>query len=119
MRVIQGDGMNPDTINQLYNILEILGWSADNLTVGSGGGLLQQVDRDTMKFAIKASAAKIDGKWIDIVKNPITDPGKKSKTGRFDAPEFGLQTVFENGEVLIKTTLDEIKAKITETEGTK
>jgi nicotinamide phosphoribosyltransferase len=84
VRVIQGDGMNPDTIVQLYAKLEELGWSADNLAVGSGGGMLMKVDRDTNKFAIKACAALVDDKWIDIWKDPVTDQGKKSKTGRLE-----------------------------------
>jgi nicotinamide phosphoribosyltransferase len=84
VRVIQGDGMNPETIDKLYSHITNLGWSADNLAVGSGGGMLMKVDRDTNKFAIKACAAQVDGQWIDIWKNPITDPGKKSKTGRLE-----------------------------------
>jgi nicotinamide phosphoribosyltransferase len=85
VRVIQGDGMNPDTIKQLFaHIVETHGWSADNLVVGSGGGLLQKVDRDIQKFAIKACAALVDDKWIDIWKDPVTDKGKRSKTGRLE-----------------------------------
>jgi nicotinamide phosphoribosyltransferase len=84
VRVIQGDGMDPESIVALYSKLEQLGWSADNLAVGSGGGLLMKVNRDTMKFAIKACAALVDDKWIDIWKDPITDSGKKSKTGRLE-----------------------------------
>jgi nicotinamide phosphoribosyltransferase len=59
-----------------------LGYSADNIAFGMGGALLQQVDRDTQKFAMKASSAKINGEWVSVVKDPITDPGKKSKAGR-------------------------------------
>jgi nicotinamide phosphoribosyltransferase len=84
VRVIQGDGMNPDTIKQLFDHIVELGWSADNLVVGSGGGLLQKVDRDTQKFAIKACAALVGDKWIDIWKDPVTDKGKRSKTGRLE-----------------------------------
>lgn len=39
--IIQGDGMKADTIVALYEALLAAGWSADNLVVGSGGGLLQ------------------------------------------------------------------------------
>ena len=31
---------------------------------------------------MKCSAAEINGKWIDVFKDPITDQGKKSKAGR-------------------------------------
>jgi nicotinic acid phosphoribosyltransferase len=58
------------------------GWSAENIVFGMGGALLQKVDRDSLKFAMKASAASIDGVWHDVFKDPITDAGKKSKKGR-------------------------------------
>ena len=32
---------------------------------------------------MKASAALINGEWVDVFKDPITDPGKKSMKGRF------------------------------------
>ena len=59
-----------------------MGWSADNIAFGMGGALLQIVDRDTQQFAMKCSAALINGEWRDVVKDPITDPGKRSKAGR-------------------------------------
>lgn len=40
------------------------------------------VNRDTYKFAMKCSAAEVDGEWIDVYKQPVTDNGKKSKRGR-------------------------------------
>ena len=58
------------------------GFSADNITFGMGGGLLQQVNRDTMSWAMKASAICIDGNWTDIYKDPITSHSKRSKKGR-------------------------------------
>ena len=47
-----------------------------------GGALLQKLDRDTQKFALKCSAARVDGRWIDVYKDPVTDHGKTSKRGR-------------------------------------
>jgi nicotinamide phosphoribosyltransferase len=83
VRVIQGDGMNPQTIIQLYKHIISLGWSADNLAVGSGGGLLQKVNRDCLKMAIKASWVVVDGVLnTDVSKDPVTDHGKKSKAGK-------------------------------------
>lgn len=81
VRVIQGDGVNPSSINQILDQLEIRGFSADNIAFGMGGALLQKVDRDTLKFAMKANAAMIDGKWVDVFKQPIDEPFKKSKSG--------------------------------------
>ena len=59
-----------------------MGWSADNIAFGMGGALLQAIDRDTQKFAMKCSSVEVNGEWIDVQKDPITDAGKKSKAGR-------------------------------------
>jgi nicotinamide phosphoribosyltransferase len=82
VRVIQGDGINPDSIRAILERATSAGYAADNLTFGMGGGLLQQLHRDTQKFALKCSAARIDGHWIDVYKEPVTDKGKQSKRGR-------------------------------------
>ncbi len=90
VRVIQGDGINEDSIRSILNALEINNFSADNIAFGMGGALLQKVDRDTMKFAMKASAAQIDGNWVDVYKEPVTDAGKNSKKGRLTTVKNGL-----------------------------
>lgn len=82
IRVIQGDGVNRDSINAILSRLKERGVSADNIAFGMGGGLLQAVDRDTQKFAMKCSAVYVDGRWVDVFKDPVTDPGKASKKGR-------------------------------------
>jgi nicotinamide phosphoribosyltransferase len=82
VRLIQGDGINELTVRSILGAFMAMGWSADNIAFGMGGALLQQVDRDTQKFAMKCSAAEINGKWVDVVKDPVTDSGKKSKAGR-------------------------------------
>jgi nicotinamide phosphoribosyltransferase len=95
VRLIQGDGINELTVRSILGAFMANGWSADNIAFGMGGALLQIVDRDTQKFAMKCSAMSRtvrveDGdygsgwktEWFDVVKDPITDPGKKSKAGR-------------------------------------
>lgn len=82
VRVIQGDGVNPDSIRAILERATSAGYSTDNLAFGMGGGLLQQLNRDTQKFALKCSAARINGRWIDVYKDPVTDKGKQSKRGR-------------------------------------
>jgi nicotinamide phosphoribosyltransferase len=130
VRVIQGDAMEYDSIQALFSRIVDLGWSAENLVVGSGGGLLQKVNRDTCGFAFKATEAVVDGEVRPIFKQPVTDPFKKSKTGRmklvrtadgyetiqqpvdparYAAAEDVLETVFEDGESLRVQTLDEIR----------
>lgn len=84
VRLIWGDGINELSINTILMVVMTMnGFSADNIAFGMGGALLQIVNRDTQKFAMKCSAALIDGQWVDVFKDPITDPGKKSKSGRF------------------------------------
>ena len=82
VRLIQGDGINELTIRSILGAFMANGYSADNIAFGMGGALLQQLDRDTQKFAMKCSSAEINGKWIDVQKDPITDSDKKSKAGR-------------------------------------
>jgi nicotinamide phosphoribosyltransferase len=82
VRLIQGDGINELTVRSILGAFMAMGWSADNIAFGMGGALLQAVDRDTQKFAMKASSARINGEWVNVVKDPVTDPGKKSKAGR-------------------------------------
>src|SRR5262245_16402529 len=57
IRVIQGDGMTLDTIAKLVRAVLDNGFSVDNIAVGMGAGLLQKVDRDTLRFAMKANEA--------------------------------------------------------------
>lgn len=82
VRVIQGDGINPTSLRAILERITSDGYATDNLAFGMGGALLQQLNRDTQKFALKCSAARVDGHWIDVYKDPITDKGKQSKRGR-------------------------------------
>lgn len=82
VRLIQGDGINELTVRSILGAFMAMGWSADNIAFGMGGALLQIVDRDTQRFAMKCSSMQMNGEWIDVVKDPVTDPGKKSKAGR-------------------------------------
>ncbi len=83
IRVIQGDGINEKSLPIILDNLIAKGISADNIAFGMGGGLLQAWNRDTLKYAMKASAIKgADGVWRGFAKDPVTDHGKKSKQGR-------------------------------------
>jgi nicotinamide phosphoribosyltransferase len=81
IRIIQGDGVNDAAIPAILRGLREQGWSADNIAFGMGAGLLQNCTRDTLRFAMKASAIRVDGDWHEVFKDPITDPGKASKRG--------------------------------------
>lgn len=132
VRLIQGDGVNASSIREILNWMKGADYSADNIAFGMGGGMLQQLDRDTQKFAMKCSAIKINGMWHDVWKDPVDDPGKKSKRGRislFTDPLVGIATaredliyagkhredlmrvVFENGRSIGESTFAEIRAR--------
>lgn len=82
VRVIQGDGITAQTIENILATLKGLGYSADNIAFGVGGALLQASTRDTQAYAMKACAAEINGEWVDVFKDPVTDKNKQSKKGR-------------------------------------
>lgn len=137
--IIQGDGVDHMAIKGLLGKIMAMGYRADNVVFGSGGALLQKVNRDTFKFAQKASAVLVkpaDGsatRWVGISKNPVTDAGKRSKEGvlslfrskltgelmtlRTDQgptnSEFEdvMQVVYDHGVLLNPTTLVEVRAR--------
>ncbi|MFT4126003.1 MAG: nicotinate phosphoribosyltransferase [Gordonia sp. (in: high G+C Gram-positive bacteria)] len=91
VRAAQGDGLTIESLKQIYRELDRRGLAADNIYLGMGGGLLQYINRDSLAFAQKASAARINGEWVDVYKEPKTDTGKRSKRGR-------LALVYRDGE---------------------
>jgi nicotinamide phosphoribosyltransferase len=128
IRVIQGDGVDIESLEMVLEAMHKDKWAADNLAFGSGGALLQKMHRDTQKCAFKCSYALIKGKDVDVVKDPITDPGKKSKKGRLtlelrdgqwttvtegkgDPKEDQLVEVFKDGRLLVDDTLATIRQR--------
>lgn len=67
IRIIQGDGISFDSLGEILEAMKLARWSADNVAFGSGGALLQRMDRDTQKCAFKCSYAIINGKGVGIV----------------------------------------------------
>jgi nicotinamide phosphoribosyltransferase len=129
VRVIQGDGMTPATIARLIDRLIGEGFAIDNIAFGMGGGLLQQVNRDTLRFAMKANAMRDgDGIWRDVAKTPATDPTKASKAGRQavvlrdgrltvalaqDVTETDnlLVPVWRDGAMLVRHSFEQLRAR--------
>eukprot|EP00397_Hematodinium_sp_SG-2012_P018365 GEMP01018810.1.p1 GENE.GEMP01018810.1~~GEMP01018810.1.p1 ORF type:complete len:465 (+),score=83.26 GEMP01018810.1:67-1461(+) len=129
IRVIQGDGVSYEVIMLILETMMEKGFAADNLTFGSGGALLQKMDRDTQKCAFKCCYAKINGEDVDVFKDPITDPGKKSKKGRLTLEKTAdgsfttvmdsegrpendeLVEVYRNGKLIKEWTLEEVQAR--------
>jgi len=108
--VIQGDGIDKTTFMLLMQKVVALGYAPECVVMGSGGGLLQKCNRDTLKFAQKAAAVKINGQWVSIFKDPITDPGKKSKTGIQDDPRFITFYNVDDG-LLVDESFDVIRER--------
>lgn len=127
-RIIQGDGMNLASIQQLLRTITEAGFCASNVAFGMGGKLLQVCNRDTLKFAMKASWVEVDGVGRDVWKEPVGDTSKASKRGRVDTKIVGevdgicaghesgsalsaLQTVYRDGARFNRTTLNEVRAR--------
>lgn len=128
VRVLQGDGINHASIRSILYTATLAGYSADNIVFGQGGALLQMVNRDDQKFAMKCSAALVNGEWVDVFKDPITDKGKRSKKGKlklvkdvdqyitvsshdkmFEILHDEMEVVFENGVLVRDMTFDEVR----------
>lgn len=106
IRLIQGDGVTRRSLPTMIDAVLNAGYSIDNLAFGQGGGLLQHVNRDDYRFAFKASLRITkSGECIPMFKDPITDPGKRSKSGfPFTYEEFdGTQGWMDITECLQST----------------
>ena len=128
IRMIQGDGISYETLGAILDAMAEKGWAADNLAFGSGGALLQKLNRDTQKCAFKCSEiTKGDGSTTLVYKDPITDKGKQSKKGKLSlerGPDGTITTVTEgkgdpakdmlievyrNGQLLVDQTCEAIR----------
>ena len=124
--VIQGDGIDRRSLPNLIESIMSNGWSLNNIVFGSGGGLLQDCNRDTLRFALKCSWTQADGVEKDVYKQPSSDPSKDSKRGRlklvsaYDSyetvPESDhrpdlLREVFLNGRIFVQEGIDRIRKR--------
>lgn len=128
--VLQGDGINEESIKQILKLAMEEKLSPLNFVFGMGGALLQHCDRDWSKFAMKCSAIKFadEDHWVDVFKDPITDKGKRSFRGKLDTflMEDGsiqsskesategvsrslMNTVYKNGLLLVDVSFDEVR----------
>jgi len=124
-RIIQGDGVNRDSINEILSEMLRHKYSVSNIGFGMGGGLLQQLNRDTQKVAYKCCEVTINGVPRKVFKDPITDHGKKSLSGHLDIVIEGGQfktvegerdnsaliTIYEMGKILNQTTLADVRKR--------
>lgn len=125
IRTIIGDGITFDSLEGILKAIMEAGYSTLNVAFGSGGGLLQHLNRDTCSFAFKCSNIVVDGNSSPVYKDPITGQSKKSKRGRLcllskgngvyktkencdDDNDGVLEKVFENGEIKSHTNFEDI-----------
>lgn len=119
--------MNIGSIARLVDRMIEEGFAIDNIAFGMGGGLLHQVNRDPLRFAMKANALRgADGNLRDVSKRPATDLTKGIKAGRqavirengrlvsvrldaIDPAQDQLKSVWRNGELLIRQGFDELE----------
>lgn len=138
VRVLQGDGIDLNSIRAIYGALKVNGISAENLVLGMGGALLQKLDRDTQKFAFKCSYAEVGERGVDVQKHPLEldshgtlrQSFKKSKAGRLklilikegyktvregemSAYADHLETVFENGKLVRQEKFEAVRERVT------
>lgn len=131
--LIYGDAITLERCREICAGLERKGFASTNIVLGIGSFTYQYVTRDTFGFALKSTHVVIDGKDVNIFKDPLTDNGvKKSAIGRvavmkspsgelalrdgFDSHtqvigDF-LLPLFENGKLLRDDTLANIRARV-------
>jgi len=139
--VLQGDGINQESVPRiLVATCDVARWSFGSFLFGMGGGLVHEAGRDEFSFSQKATAMtfnadpSVNGDWIDLLKEPITDTKKKSLTGYIINVKDADGTirsinrknwygeaivyntvVFENGEAFVDdVNFDDVKARAVE-----
>ncbi|KAF7246745.1 Nicotinamide phosphoribosyltransferase [Varanus komodoensis] len=130
IRIIQGDGVDINTLQEMVEGMKQKRWSIENIAFGSGGALLQKLTRDFLNCSFKCSYVVTNGLGVNVFKDPVADPNKRSKKGRLslhrtpnghfvtleegkgDLEEYGqdlLHTVFKNGVVMKSYSFDEVR----------
>ena len=127
--LIYGDSITLERANEICRKLELKGFASTNVVFGIGSFTYEYVTRDSLGFAMKATAGKVNGKTIEVFKDPKTDDGMKKsakgflkvveKDGEYilldqqeDSEGGCLEEVFIDGKLIKDTTLTEIKNKL-------
>ena len=129
--LLYGDSITLERQKQIYLRLEGAGMAACNLVLGVGSFTYQFKSRDSLGFAVKATACKINGELKEIFKQPKTDDGTKNslkglitiyeENGTYVAKdcvseaeemEGALEPVFINGNLVKDYSLSEIRERI-------
>ena len=129
--LLYGDSITLERQKQIYLRLEGAGMAACNLVLGVGSFTYQFKSRDSLGFAVKATACKINGELKEIFKQPKTDDGTKNslkgliaiyeENGTYVAKDCvseaeemtgALEPVFVNGSLVKDYSLSEIRERI-------
>lgn len=129
--LIYGDSITTKRAEEILRLLAEKGFASGNVVFGVGSYTYQCNTRDTFGFAVKATYTEIGDKCVPIFKDPKTDSKKKSAKGllkvektvagdfllvdnvskQLEAEGF-LETIFKDGEFVKRTTLDEIRQRL-------
>jgi nicotinamide phosphoribosyltransferase len=111
VRLIQGDGIDPQAVYDILDVMEAGRWSVDNIVFGSGGGLVQKINRDTQRMAIKCSYTVVNGQGRMVSKQPVGCDWKQSKDGilalvrdeqgRYQTVSYNPQATGDNLDTLL------------------
>lgn len=132
---IYGDSITLDRAQRITERLAHQGFASTNVVFGVGSYTYQYNTRDTFGSAMKATWAKVNGKGVNLFKDPVTDDGtKKSATGRLAVireedggmylvekadehcekdPQNILQPVWRNGEFLRHQSFADVRETLT------
>ena len=132
--MIYGDSITLERQKTIYARLEAKGFAATNLVLGVGSYTYQYKSRDALGFAMKATWCQVNGEGREIFKDPKTDDGVKKSLkglikvnlvdGKYVATDqvtkeeeeidTQLETVFINGELVVRHSLEEIRKRVDE-----
>lgn len=129
--LLYGDSITLERQRDIYARLENAHMAACNLVLGIGSYTFQYKSRDSLGFAVKATACRINENLIEIFKHPKTDDGTKNslkglirvekENGKYVAYDQQdeehemrgcLKTVFFNGNLVKDYSLSEIRDNI-------
>lgn len=123
---IYGDSINLERATAISERLEAKGFASTNIVFGIGSFSYQYHTRDTFGFAVKATAATVNGEERMLFKDPKTDDGtKRSQRGRVivvrksdlldEYPDFDFSTLTgdqSQNELIWQDGLTEVEANV-------
>lgn len=133
--IVYGDSITIERCKVICERLLAKGFCVNNVIFGVGSYTYNMISRDTLGHALKATYCEVNGKSIQLFKNPKTDKDavKKSQKGKVAVVKRNgqlmlmdhldekteknvvdnlLRTVFRNGVLKTETTLQQIRDRI-------